>query len=153
MTEFATTPEDARILAQLREGLGQSEAVPSDVIEFAKAAFAWRNIDAELAELDFDSIDEDLPAGVRSVGTARMISFQAGQWMIDIEFDERSGRLMGQISPESPFTVELHTTGAHFSVESDELGRFTADGITTGPLSLVLHLPGGETVKTPWVVL
>jgi hypothetical protein len=153
VTEFMTTPEDDRILARLRQGLEQSETVPTDVTEFAKAAFAWRNIDAELAELDFDSIDQDIPVGVRSTGTARMISFQAGQWMLDIEFDEGSGRLIGQISPESAFTVELHTTGALFTVESDELGRFTAEGISPGPLSLVLHFPDRSVIKTQWVVL
>lgn len=153
MTEFTTTPEDEGILTRLRQGLEQSETVPSDVIDFAKAAFAWRNIDAELAELDFDSIDEEIPSGVRSTGTARMISFQAGQWMLDIEFDEASGRLIGQISPESAFTVELHTAGALFTVESDELGRFSAEGISPGPLSLVLHFPDRSVIKTQWVVL
>jgi hypothetical protein len=153
VTEFTTTPEDARILARLREGLAQSEPVPSDVTEFARAAFGWRNIDAELAELDFDSIDEEIPSGVRSTGTARMISFQAGQWMLDIEFDEGSGRLIGQISPESTFTVELHTSGALFTVESDELGRFSAEGIAPGPLSLVLRFPDRSVIKTQWVVL
>lgn len=153
MTEFTNTPEDARILARLREGLEQSEPVPTDVTEFAKAAFAWRYIDAELAELDFDSIDEEVPSGVRSTGIARMISFQVGQWMLDIEFDEVTGRLIGQISPESSFMVELHTSGALFTVESDEMGRFSAEGISPGPLSLVLRFPDRSVIKTQWVVL
>ena len=153
MNDFATSKEDDQILARLREGLGQSDPVPSDVTEFAKAALSWRNIDAELAELDFDSIDEDLPAGVRSSTTARMVSFQVGKWMLDIEYDDTSGRLMGQISPESPYTVELHTAGALFSVESDDAGRFHADGISRGPVSMVLHFRDGEVIKTQWVVL
>jgi len=153
VNDFATSREDDQILARLREGLYQSDPVPSDVTEFAKAAFSWRNIDAELAELDFDSIDEDLPSGVRSSTTARMVSFQVGKWMLDIEYDETLGRLMGHISPESQYIVELHTAGALFSVESDEVGRFEADGIAPGPLSMVLRFRSGEVIKTQWVIL
>jgi len=76
-----------------------------------------------------------------------------GKWMLDIEYDEVSGRLMGHISPESGYTVELHTAGALFSVESDEVGRFEADGIAAGPLSMVLRFREGEVIKTQWVVL
>ena len=153
MNDFSTSREDDQLLAQLQAGLSQSDSVPSDVTEFAIAAFSWRNIDAELAELDFDSIEEDLPAGVRSSTTARMISFQVGKWMLDVEFDETSGRLMGHISPEAQYTVELHTAGALFAVESDEVGRFSADGIVRGPLSMVLRFADGEVIKTQWVVL
>jgi hypothetical protein len=127
--------------------------VPSDVNEFARAAFAWRDIDAELAELEFDSIEEEVPAGVRSSATARMISFQAGQWMLDIEYDETTQRLLGAISPETAYTLELHTAGAYFTTESDESGRFEAPGVVRGPLSLVLHFHDGPVVKTQWVVL
>ncbi|HEX6301557.1 MAG TPA: hypothetical protein VF148_13920 [Acidimicrobiia bacterium] len=153
MSEFNQSREDEKLLAMLRKALADSDAVPSDVVAFAKAAFTWRDIDAELAELDFDSADEDLPAGVRSSTTLRMISFQAGQWMIDIEYDEAAGRLIGATSPPARYTVELHTSGASFMTESDDMGRFTADGIARGPLGMVLRFTRGQVVKTQWVVL
>ena len=148
-----TSREDDQLLARLRAGLEQSDPVPFDVTEFAKAAFTWRDIDAELAELDFDSIDEDLPSGVRSSATARMVSFQVGQWMLDVEFAETSGRLIGHLSPEGRYTVDIHAAGAHFSVESDDSGHFTAEGIVRGPLSMVLRFDHGEVIKTQWIVL
>jgi len=153
LSEFETSREEREVLAKLRDGLHQSDPAPSDIAEFAKAAFAWRGIDADLAELDFDSIEEDQLQGVRSTATTRMVSFQAGQWMLDIEFDEGTGRLMGHISPQSSYTVELHTSGALFSVESDELGRFEADSVSPGPLSMVLRFGDGSVIKTQWVVL
>jgi hypothetical protein len=153
MSEFNQSKEDEKLLAMLRKGLADSDAVPSDVVAFAKAAFTWRDIDAELAELDFDSADEEVPAGVRSSTTLRMISFQAGQWMIDIEYDEAAGRLIGATSPPARYTVELHTSGASFTTESDDMGRFTADGIARGPLGMVLRFIRGQVVKTQWVVL
>lgn len=145
--------EDAELLAGLRKGLSESDPLPSDVAEFARAAFTWREIDAELAELDFDSIDEEVPSGVRSSTVIRMMSFQAGRWMIDIEYDETSGRLMGATSPPARYTIELHTAGARFSSESDDAGRFTADGVAPGPLGIVIRFSDGQIVKTPWVVL
>lgn len=153
MSEYQTSREDEGLLARLRDGLAESDTVPSDVTSFAKAAFSWRTIDAELAELDYDSVDEDLPAGVRSSSTARMISFQAGQWMLDVEFDETAGRLLGHISPQDEYTIELHSSGALFTVQSDELGRFEANGVSSGPLSLVLRFSDGTVIKTQWVVL
>jgi hypothetical protein len=153
LSEFNQSREDEKLLATLRKGLADSDAVPSDVVEFAKAAFTWRDIDAELAELDFDSADEDVPSGVRSSTTLRMISFQAGQWMIDIEYDEAAGRLIGATSPPARYTVELHTSGASFTTESDDMGRFTAQSIARGPLGMVLRFTRGQVVKTLWVVL
>jgi len=153
LNEFKISSEDQEVLAKLREGLRSSDPTPSDIAEFAKAAFEWRGIDAELAELDFDSVEGDQLQGVRSTATSRMISFQAGQWMLDVEYDEATGRLMGHISPQSSFTVELHTSGALFSVESDELGRFEAESVSPGPLSMVLRLGDGSVIKTQWVVL
>lgn len=148
-----TSREDEILLAGLRKGLDESDPVPSDVTSFAKAAFSWQEIDAELAGLDFDSVEEGTPAGVRSSATARMISFQAGQWMIDIEYDEVAGRLIGAISPQTSHTIEFHTAGAFFTTESDDAGRFEAEGVARGPLSLVLRFPDGQVIKTQWVVL
>jgi hypothetical protein len=46
-----TDQEDEKVMALLQRGLEQSDPVPPDVIEFAKAALSWRTIDAELARL------------------------------------------------------------------------------------------------------
>lgn len=153
MSEQSMSGADAVLIARLRAGLDESDPVPGDVIEFAMAAFTWRDIDAELAELDFDSAESGQEVGVRSSATLRMISFQAGQWMLDIEYDEAAGRLLGVISPETPYRIDLHTSGAFYTTESDATGRFQAEGVIRGPLSLVLRLPDGLVVKTQWVVL
>ena len=145
--------EDQEILAKLRRALNESDVAPSDVSEFAKAAFRWRDIEAELAHLDFDSVDEDVPSGVRSSATARMLSFQAGRWVLDVEYDEGSHRLIGQIEPETPYRIDLHSAGTFFTIDSDDQGRLEAEGILTGPLSMVLRFTGGPVIKTQWVVL
>jgi hypothetical protein len=144
---------DNEILEILRKGMEEADAVPSTVSEFASALFTWRDIDAELAELTFDSVDEDAPAGVRSTSTARMISFEVGKWTIDLEYIPATGILMGSVSPASAFTVELHSRGARLAVELDDRGTFEFENVEGGPVSLVFRSSEGETVKTSWIAL
>ena len=33
------------------------------------------------------------------MATARILAFQSGEWMVDLEYDPFSGQLMGQIEP------------------------------------------------------
>ena len=150
----AMKPEDEMLISQLREALNQADPVPSDVSEFAKLAFTWGNIDAELAAIEYDSSTEDVPSGVRSTSTARMISFEAGEWTIDIEYNEPNRRLIGQLSPGQACRVELHYAGGTAETESDELGRFDFDDVPAGPVSLVIRTPGDlHVIKTEWTVL
>ena len=90
MTENANA-RDSELIDRLGRILNETDPVPADVSEFAKAAFDWRNIDGELASMEFDSSTEDVPSGVRSTATARMISFEAGEWTIDLEHREDRG--------------------------------------------------------------
>jgi hypothetical protein len=148
-----TDQEDQKIMALLRRGLDQSDPVPSDVTEFAKEALSWRNIDAELAQLSYDSTDETTSNTVRSTASARIVGFETGEWMIDLEHDATTRELRGQIQPASRLEVELHVVGAVLVTGTDELGRFSFDGVEAGPVALVIRVEGGETVKTEWIVL
>lgn len=144
---------DEQLIAMLRAGLAEGDPAPSDVAEFAKAVFSWRMIDAELAGLTFDSVTDET-AGVRSTMAARMISFEAGRWSIDIEYNEATGRLLGQVTPAGRVTVELHFAGGAIGIYTDELGRFDFDDILPGPISLVIRTAGDlEVIKTEWIVL
>ncbi|MGH9269940.1 MAG: hypothetical protein ACRDZ2_01565, partial [Ilumatobacteraceae bacterium] len=64
---------------QLQELLGRAlraaEPLPDKVVTGARAAWTWRTIDEELAELVFDSATE--LTGVRSEDTARQLTFRA----------------------------------------------------------------------------
>jgi hypothetical protein len=152
MTEQANHEEE-RIMSLLRRGLDQSDPVPPDVTSFAKAALSWRTIDAELAQLSYDSTDETTSATVRSTASARIVGFETGEWMIDLEHDAASGELRGQIQPAGRLEIELHVVGAVLATETDDLGRFTFEGVEAGPVALVIRVDGGEAVKTEWIVL
>ena len=52
------TTDDATF-DELKDALTAADAVPDDVLQAAKDSYTWRTIDAELAELVFDSsLDE-----------------------------------------------------------------------------------------------
>lgn len=142
------------LLTMLGKALDVADPVPSDVTDFAKAALGWRTIDAELAAIAYDSSTEETPAGVRNTSTARMLSFEAGSWTLEIEYNAATGRFIGQIEPARGATVELHFAGGITTTGTDDLGRFTFDDVLPGPISLVCRTPGDlEVVKTEWTVL
>ncbi len=148
-----TSQQEENLVSLLRRGLDDSDPAPADVTDFAKAALSWRNIDAELVQLSYDSSEESATTGVRGMATARILAFQSGEWMIDLEYDPFSGQLMGQIEPAGHMTVELHVIGRVLTTESDDQGRFGFEGIYNGPVALVIRTEGAEAVKTEWIVL
>jgi hypothetical protein len=152
MNDSANQHEE-RLLSLLRRGLDQSDPSPADVNEFAKAALSWRTIDADLAQLSYDSSEQSNSVSVRGVATSRLLAFEAGEVTIDLEHEPLSGHLLGQLEPAAQMTVELHVLDTVLVTESDELGRFSFDGIQSGPFALVIRLRGDEVVKTEWVIL
>ena len=152
MSDSANHQEE-RLLSLLQRGLEQSDPSPVDVAEFAKAALSWRTIDADLAQLSYDSSEESDSVSVRGVATSRMLAFESGELTIDLEHDPISGRLLGQPEPAGQMTIELHVLDKVFVTESDDLGRFSFEGIQSGPFALVVRLEGREAVKTEWIIL
>jgi hypothetical protein len=73
--------------------------------------------------------------------------------MIDLEHDAATGELRGQIEPAGRLDVELHVIGAVLVTETDEMGRFSFEGVEAGPVALVIRVDGDEAVKTEWIVL
>ena len=71
----AMTVSDDELLALVGRALRAAEPVPDRVLTGARAAWTWRTIDEELAELVFDSAAE--LTGVRSEDTARQLTFRA----------------------------------------------------------------------------
>ncbi|HEY1343491.1 MAG TPA: hypothetical protein VGF54_00725, partial [Streptosporangiaceae bacterium] len=55
MSKVSKGWDDEEVLAALRQALHAERAVPPEFIEAGKNAFAWHNIDAELAQLTYDS--------------------------------------------------------------------------------------------------
>jgi len=149
--EFTLMADDelAELIAQALEA---TDPIPEHVLEGARAAFTWRTIDTELAELVFDSSRE--LTGVRSEDTDRQVTFRAPGVEIEVMVVENgTRRLIGQLVPPSETTVELVGADAVYSATTDRLGRFVFDELAPGPVRLVvLGADGARIVQTEWVL-
>jgi len=144
---------DEQLLAALGEALRARQAVPEWFVETGKNAYAWHNIDAELAQLTYDSNrDEDTVAAVRSeAASIRALTFTSGRLSIELEVAESS--LLGQIIPPRAGTLEVHTTAGVTCSPVDEIGCFVVDPIPSSPFRLRCRTQDGADVLTGWITL
>ena len=146
-------PDDEELLAALREALRAREEVPEWFVETGKNAYAWHNIDAELAQLTYDSHDDRArAAAVRSeAASIRALTFTSTRLSIELEVAETS--LLGQIIPPRAGTLEVHTTAGVTSTPVDEIGCFTVEPIPASPFRLRCRIEDGADVLTGWITL
>lgn len=161
------TPEsseqyDEALTEALIAAVRRHDPVPPSVLEAARAAFAWRTIDADLAELEYDSLfDAPTLVGVRGLPGPRLVTFEAADVCVEVEVHEVGGlrRLIGQIVPPQPGIVTVRYKDGNAGVDADDLGRFQVPDVSAGPVSLQCRLapdadgPGERVVETEWVVL
>jgi hypothetical protein len=147
---------DDELMDRLGEALRAAEAVPPDFIAMGKATFAWRGIDAELAELTFDSArhEEDPMARTRAeTASLRAMIFRAETLRITIDLGFTEDAVQGQLAPPRP--GEAHVTeqaGPTFVVPIDDLGGFTVRPRPTSPFRLLLRTTGTALdVVTDWI--
>jgi hypothetical protein len=150
---------DEQLMEALGTGLRASERVPAEIVAAAKASYTWREIDAELAALTFDSITETPEmAGVRSGGGGpRALTFEHQDVVVDVEIDE-DGTVIGHVVPVSVEWVEVQqaTAGEPVRVAADERGRFRAPGVGRGPFRLLCRFGAGAPfpmLLTDWVTI
>ena len=144
---------DEQLLAALGEAMRAREAVPEWFVETGKNAYAWHNIDAELAQLTYDSlVDRERAAAVRSeAASIRALTFTSTRLSIELEVAESS--LLGQIIPPRAGTLEVHTTAGVTSSPVDEIGCFVVDPIPSSPFRLRCRTEDGADVLTGWITL
>ncbi|TDB77582.1 hypothetical protein E1165_03565 [Micromonospora sp. KC723] len=146
--------DDDVLTAELGAALREVGPVPEEFLTAARAAFAWRDVAAEvaLAELMFDSACDAEPAGLtRSAGSARTLSFRSGAVVLEVEVTEAG--IVGQLFPPGGGRVSAQTaTGTYDEAPVDEVGFFSLDAPPPGPVRLRAHTEG-YVVATTWVAL
>jgi hypothetical protein len=145
---------DDELQARLRAVVERLDPVPGPVHDGARAAFGWRTLEADLAELMRDSADERVEAGVRSGGGPRQLSFESPALGIELEIvatGPRVRRVEGQLLPPTAATVTVERPDGEpaVSVVADELGRFVLDGLRAGAVRLHVLLTGAQ-IAVPW---
>ena len=144
---------DEQLLVALSEAMKARAAVPAWFTETGKNAYAWHNIDAELAQLTYDSrTDADAMAGARSeTATIRALTFTSAH--LSIELEVAGDSLLGQIVPPQPGMLETHTRAGTTTSPVDEAGFFALEPIPPRPFLLRFRTADGGSVMTGWITL
>jgi hypothetical protein len=145
---------DDELLAQLRGAISARRAVPPEFVEAAKNAFMWHNIDAELAQLTYDSTHgSELVAATRSeTASIRALTFTSSRLSIELEVTEDS--VLGQIVPAQLASIEVQAQDGPASViPTDEIGCFSIIPIPAAPFRLRCQVAAGADILTGWITL
>lgn len=145
--------DDDMLLVELGRAVRAGAEVPAGFIAAGKAAFTWRNVDAELATLGFDSAVTPAMAGTRAEqATLRALTFVASQLTVEVEVT--ADALLGQVVPPAAGEVEVHgAKGPAGTVTIDEIGWFVVRPVPDRMVRLLIRTTGGQSVLTPWVTL
>jgi len=146
--------DDEEVLAALQQALRAQRAVPPAFIEAGKSAFAWHNIDAELAQLTYDSILDPAPelAMRAEAASIRALTFTSAHLTIELEVAQDS--LLGQIIPAQPATIRVQPrTGAETALATDEIGCFSVQPIPSGPFRMHCRTAADVDALTGWITL
>jgi hypothetical protein len=142
------------LLDALREAVRARQAVPREFVEAGQSAFAWHNIDAELAQLTYDSSRDTLyqPNLRAEAASIRALTFTSVHLTIELEVSQDS--VLGQIIPAQRGTVRIQPRdGAEITLSADEIGCFSVRPIPSGPFRLHCQTAAGTGVLTGWVSL
>lgn len=126
---------------------------PTDAVELAKSAPRHAAVDAELAELLYDSLLDAEPVAMRAAsGTEhRYLSFAAADGgRLEIEFLATEPVLVGQLLPPRVARIDVQTAVQSHSIRADELGRLRC-AIDDGPIRLRVVETGRMDLVTPWI--
>lgn len=153
--EPASGGDDVRLLTDLAEALAAQRAVPERFLEVGRAAFAWRDVDAELATLTFDSATNIGAApGTRSDGLARLRAMTFTRPGLGLEVEVIDDGLVGQVVPPQPGTIELRRRGGQTNAtEVDPVGWFAFRPRPVGTFRLRLYTAHGQELLTDWINL
>ena len=144
---------DDELLEALRRAVTAREAVPADFVAAAKQAFAWHNIDAELAQLTYDSREAHHAQATRTeAASIRALTFTSGRLTIELEVAQDS--LVGQVVPAQPAVITvLPSTGSEIVITADEIGCFSVEPIPAGQFRLRCRTSAGVETMTGWITL
>jgi hypothetical protein len=146
--------DDDELLAALKEALRAADDVPPDFVQAGKAAYTWHTIDAELAELTYDSAQDDTfaPATTRAEpAPLRAMTFAAPDLTIELEVTDEA--LLGQLVPPQTGEVQITTaSGPVTTAPVDEIGCFVVRPLPSGSFRLHCQAAAGS-VLTGWITL
>lgn len=149
---------DLALLERLRAVVREVDPMPALVPEMARAVFALRTLDDELASVVLDSeLVEELSA-VRGEQDVRLLSFESPAVGVELQVVRAGPRrdITGQVVGPAPASVVVQTGGElpdERAVVLDDDGMFLVPDLPAGPARVRVTATGGSTVTTPWILL
>lgn len=138
---------DAPLLARIDAAFDSLEAIPQHLTAAAQAAFAWRRVDAELAELLFDSATDEL-VGIRgTTSDRRSFRFGHGDHVIRVHLTQATMIVM--LEPPISVACRVATGESTSDHRTDEYGEVVLEAPEL-PARIEVDLPSG-TIVTPWI--
>lgn len=144
--------DDETLLAELGIAIRAGEQVPQHFVEAGKQAFTWRGVDAELAELSYDSAaDAGRLALARSADAVlRALTFTAGDVVLEIEITAEAVR--GQVLPMDGGVAELvGRDGTVSTAAVDADGWFAVSPVPADSFTLTVRTGSGLAISTGWI--
>ena len=164
-SEHAVPQADEALLEDLRDVVHRLDPVPEEALLAARSMLAYLRLDAQLAELTFDSLTDAPLVGVRSqTEVSRRLGFTADDNEVEVQVvaEGSQRRLIGQCVPADEVELTVtHQGPAHAGPSdasrtetvTDDLGRFVVE-VAQGVISLRCRWPStGRVVETAWVRL
>jgi hypothetical protein len=146
--------DDEELFERLRHALRARQAVPVEFVETARNAFAWHNIDAELAQLTYDSARAGELAVPTRAEDARIRALTFTSARLSIELEVTADSVLGQVVPMQAATVEVQTgPGEAAQIATDEIGCFSIQPVPRGAFRLRCRAAGSVDVLTGWITL
>lgn len=145
---------DEALLGLLREALRAQRAVPPEFTEAGRSAFAWRDIDIELAQLSHDSTGdrEHAEGPLAETACLRTLTFRSARLGIELEIGPDC--LIGQIIPAQPAVIRASArAGADPGIRFDEHGCFIIRPIPQAVFRLHCKTAAKAEVMTRWISL
>jgi hypothetical protein len=151
MNQNAWCDVDDALLAELGKALAGAGPVPSSMLEAARTAFAWRDIDRDLELLSLAQ-DSSLQDGVLMRGKAaagsRTLVFEGDELSLDLAV---ASEIVGQVIPPQPCRIILmNDREALAQVDADALGCFRLARPDRGPIRLTCSTADGVAATVWW---
>lgn len=142
--------DNESLFVALRDALREAEDVPPRFIEAGKAAFAWHNIDAELADLTYDSsvaAAEPVAAMRAQDASLRALTYATTELTIEVEIT--TDAVLGQLLPPQAGTASSYVvSGPVVETPVDDLGFFAIRPVPGRPFRLRCVTVSGLDIVT-----
>ena len=144
--------DDDQFLRTVRRAVSRTDTVPREVVDFAIASLAFRDIESALGRIIDDSLVADAALAVRATATStRQLTLQFdGGSSLSLYLDDTI--VVGQLEPVAGGVVRLVQAHDELETRLDAFGEFVLHGCPRGPFRIELRLDTGKSLVTEWLL-